>query len=64
MIVHRIDRDTSGLVVFAKTARAQQALKSQFKRREPERIYLALVHGHPQPPHGTGAIESYGTGRR
>ena len=54
LIVHRIDRDTSGLVVFAKTARAQQALKSQFKRREPERIYLALVvHGHPQPPHGT-----------
>lgn len=53
LIVHRIDRDTSGLVVFAKTARAQQALKSQFKRREPERIYLALVYGHPQPPHGT-----------
>ena len=53
LIVHRIDRDTSGLVVFAKTARAQQALKSQFKRREPERIYLALVYGHPQPPQGT-----------
>jgi 23S rRNA pseudouridine1911/1915/1917 synthase len=53
LIVHRIDRDTSGLVVFAKTARAQQALKSQFKRREPERIYLALVYGHLQPPHGT-----------
>jgi 23S rRNA pseudouridine1911/1915/1917 synthase len=53
LIVHRIDRDTSGVVVFAKTARAQQALKSQFKRREPERIYLALVYGHPQPPQGT-----------
>ena len=52
-IVHRIDRDTSGLVVFAKTARAQEALKSQFRRREPERVYWALVYGHPQPAEGT-----------
>jgi 23S rRNA pseudouridine1911/1915/1917 synthase len=49
MIVHRIDRDTSGLVVFTKTVRAQEALKDQFKRREPERVYLALVYGHPAP---------------
>src|SRR4030095_6495746 len=35
-IVHRIDRDTSGIVVFAKTFRAQQAIKEQFVRREPE----------------------------
>jgi len=52
-VVHRIDRDTSGLVLFAKTARAQQALKDQFRRREPERVYLALVYGHPSPPAGT-----------
>ncbi|HLG56768.1 MAG TPA: RluA family pseudouridine synthase [Vicinamibacterales bacterium] len=52
-IVHRIDRDTSGLVVFAKTARAQQALKDQFRRREPERVYWALVYGHPDPAQGT-----------
>lgn len=51
-IVHRIDRDTSGLVLFAKTLRAQEALKSQFKRREPGRVYLALVYGHPSPPAG------------
>jgi 23S rRNA pseudouridine1911/1915/1917 synthase len=51
-IVHRIDRDTSGLVLFAKTPRAQEALKGQFRRREPERVYLALVYGHP-PPSGT-----------
>ena len=51
-IVHRIDRDTSGLVLFAKTERAQETLKDQFKRREPERVYLALVYGHP-PPSGT-----------
>jgi len=52
-IVHRIDRDTSGLVLFAKTLRAQEALKDQFRRREPERVYMALVYGHPTPPSGT-----------
>jgi 23S rRNA pseudouridine1911/1915/1917 synthase len=52
-VVHRIDRDTSGLVVFAKDPRTQQALKKQFIHRDPERIYLALVYGHPQPSEGT-----------
>jgi 23S rRNA pseudouridine1911/1915/1917 synthase len=52
-VVHRIDRDTSGLVVFAKDPRTQQALKKQFIQRAPERIYLALVYGHPDPREGT-----------
>jgi 23S rRNA pseudouridine1911/1915/1917 synthase len=52
-VVHRIDRDTSGLVVFAKDPRTQQALKRQFIRRDPERVYLAVVYGHPQPAQGT-----------
>jgi 23S rRNA pseudouridine1911/1915/1917 synthase len=52
-VVHRIDLDTSGLVVFAKTARAQAALKEQFRRREPARVYLAIVYGHPSPEQGT-----------
>ena len=52
-VVHRIDRDTSGLVVFTKDERTQQQLRAQFKRREPERIYLAVVYGHPNPPQGT-----------
>lgn len=51
--VHRIDRDTSGLVVFAKHAAARAALQAQFRRREPERVYLAVVHGRPEPPAGT-----------
>lgn len=51
-VVHRIDRDTSGIVVFAKTAKAQQALKDQFARREPERVYQAIVHGRPRPSVG------------
>jgi 23S rRNA pseudouridine1911/1915/1917 synthase len=53
LVVHRIDRDTSGLVVFAKSHHGQVRLKAQFRRREVERVYLALVYGHPQPPVGT-----------
>jgi 23S rRNA pseudouridine1911/1915/1917 synthase len=51
-IVHRIDRDTSGLVVFAKTQAAQETMKDQFARREPERVYWAIVRGRPQPAAG------------
>ena len=53
LVVHRIDRDTSGLVVFAKHVRAQAALKEQFRRREPERVYWAVVYGCPEPAAGT-----------
>jgi 23S rRNA pseudouridine1911/1915/1917 synthase len=53
LVVHRIDQDTSGLVIFAKHARAQAALKDQFRRREPLRVYLAVVYGHPDPRAGT-----------
>jgi 23S rRNA pseudouridine1911/1915/1917 synthase len=52
LVVHRIDRDTSGLVVFAKTPRAREEIKAQFERREPERIYWAVVYGYPQPMAG------------
>lgn len=53
LVVHRIDRDTSGLVVFATRAEAQNRLKSQFRRHEPERLYLAIVYGIPSPASGT-----------
>ena len=52
LVVHRIDRDTSGLVVFAKDARTLAALQGQFRRREPERVYLAIVYGRPEPAFG------------
>jgi 23S rRNA pseudouridine1911/1915/1917 synthase len=52
-VVHRIDRDTSGLVVFAKTADAHASLKEQFRRHEAERVYRAVVYGRPSPPSGT-----------
>ena len=45
-VVHRIDRDTSGLVLFAKSEAAQLTLKEQFKRHLPERVYQAIVYGH------------------
>ncbi len=53
LVVHRIDQDTSGLVVFAKDDGSQRRLKEQFKRREPDRVYLAVVYGHPEPAAGS-----------
>ena len=53
LVVHRIDRDTSGLVVFATRTDAQLRLRDQFRRHEPVRVYLAVVYGHPSPPSGT-----------
>ena len=52
-VVHRIDRDTSGLVLFALSPDARDDLKAQFERRTPERVYLAVVHGVVDPPAGT-----------
>ncbi len=52
-VVHRIDRDTSGLVLFARTTSARDALKEQFEQRTPERVYQAVVLGRPIPPEGT-----------
>jgi 23S rRNA pseudouridine1911/1915/1917 synthase len=52
-VVHRIDRDTSGLVLFALTPEARDHLKAQFERRTPERVYVAVVHGRVEPPAGT-----------
>ncbi len=45
-IVHRLDKDTSGLLVVAKTAVAQTSLVRQLQARTVSRVYLALVHGH------------------
>lgn len=52
-VVHRIDQDTSGLVVFARDPDTQSKLKAQFRRREPERVYWAVVYGMPDPAQGT-----------
>ncbi|MGK6319711.1 RluA family pseudouridine synthase [Sphingomonas sp. DT-204] len=52
-IVHRIDKDTSGLMVAAKTDRAHEGLAKQFKVHSIDRRYLAIVSGRPSPPQGT-----------
>ena len=48
LTVHRIDKDTSGVVVFARTRAALRALKFAFRIHAIERLYLALVYGHPR----------------
>jgi 23S rRNA pseudouridine1911/1915/1917 synthase len=51
-IVHRLDKDTSGVIVAAKTAEAHAALVTQFSDRTVDRAYRALVWGRPMPPIG------------
>lgn len=51
-IVHRLDKDTSGTMVVAKTAPAHERLSRQFKQRRVQKQYLALVHGTMPAPEG------------
>ena len=55
-IVHRLDRDTSGLMIVARGSEAHRRLQGQIRRREVERRYLALVRGRPRSR--TGRIEA------
>ncbi len=52
-IVHRLDKDTSGLMVVAKNDLAHRRLAEQFSRRQVKKTYLALVHGWMKPERGT-----------
>lgn len=56
-LVHRLDKDTSGLIVIAKNEKAQRELALQFQRKITHRIYRALVFGRLNPPIGT--VTSY-----
>ncbi len=51
-IVHRLDKDTSGLILIAKNERAHRFLQDQFRLRQVEKVYLALVDGKPPTPNG------------
>jgi len=51
-VVHRLDRDTSGVIVFAKSEASQFALKEQWRQRETTKQYLAIVEGRPDPREG------------
>lgn len=56
-LVHRLDRDTSGLIVFGRTDAVAKALIDQFAGRKPERAYVAIVAGTVREPQGT--IQSF-----
>jgi len=51
-VVHRLDKDTSGLILLAKNDRAQRGLQDQFRLRKVKKVYLTLVDGHPPTPQG------------
>ncbi|HEX9617638.1 MAG TPA: RluA family pseudouridine synthase [Anaerolineales bacterium] len=51
-VVHRLDKDTSGLILLAKNDAAHQWLQNQFRSRQAEKVYLALVDGAPPTPRG------------
>jgi 23S rRNA pseudouridine1911/1915/1917 synthase len=51
-IVHRLDKDTSGLIIIAKTESARDNLQQQFKSRSVAKVYVALVEGRLAPPQG------------
>lgn len=52
-LVHRLDRDTSGVMVVARTPKAAAVLAKAFQNRDMQKIYWALVMGHPEHPAGT-----------
>lgn len=54
-IVHRLDKDTTGVLVVARTAKAYQALSAAFAERRVQKLYLAMVYG--QPRETTGSID-------
>ncbi|OGD62549.1 hypothetical protein A2160_05890 [Candidatus Beckwithbacteria bacterium RBG_13_42_9] len=51
-VVHRLDKETSGVMVLAKSSEAFQNLKNQFKNRQTQKEYIALVHGALEPKKG------------
>ncbi len=53
VLVHRLDKDTTGCLLIAKTPAAHKALQMQFEHRTVKKFYLALVAGIPQPPAAT-----------
>jgi 23S rRNA pseudouridine1911/1915/1917 synthase len=64
-IVHRLDRDTSGLLVMARSTEAEENLIDQFRRHAAHRVYWAIVHGHPiEETITSNLVRDRGDGRR
>ena len=63
---HRIDRETSGLVIYAKGKSVQRRMMDEFKRRTVKKLYIAFVHGRPKRPQDTiqGYLYNRNKGRR
>ena len=61
-VVHRLDRGTSGVLLFARSAEAHRDLNLQFERGEPRKLYLALVAG--RPPEGFERVEGVAAARK
>lgn len=55
-LVHRLDKDTSGVLLLARTRKAASALSRTFRTRSARKIYWALVHGRPSPQQGKIAL--------
>ncbi|MCL1927199.1 MAG: RNA pseudouridine synthase [Treponema sp.] len=56
-VVHRIDKDTSGLVLFAKDRKTHQQLSVAFEKRQVAKTYIAVIHGRPFWPDGKTSCE-------
>jgi 23S rRNA pseudouridine1911/1915/1917 synthase len=52
-VVHRLDRETSGVLIFAKNAYAREQLKEQFAAHTVDRVYVAIIEGQMEPEEGT-----------
>ncbi len=52
LLVHRLDRDTSGILIFAVTPHAQRHLSKQFEQRSAKKVYVARLEGHLEPRAG------------
>ena len=64
-VVHRLDRDTSGLMVFTRSALAKRELAARFRAHDVERVYLAIAHGRvPQTKRETDLVLDRGDGLR
>ncbi|MFA6632240.1 MAG: RluA family pseudouridine synthase [Kiritimatiellia bacterium] len=63
--VHRLDKEVSGVILYALTAPAHRLLNSAFERREVQKTYLAVTHGAPAEDAGeiNGPIHAFGSGR-
>jgi len=64
-VIHRLDKEASGVLLFARNAEAHRYMNTRFERRQVRKVYRALVHGRIEPGQGQiqAPIRMYGSGR-